>query len=81
MRVRDLVDMLLLVRCGLDGQRVRDALEAVFRRRKTHALPQRLPAPPDTWIGPFSAMASECSLNVDLLGAFDEVVRFVAELR
>ena len=51
-RVRDLVDMFLLVRTGMDAQMVRDAVQAVFKRRGTHLPPNHFPAPPADWTVP-----------------------------
>ena len=80
-RVRDLVDMYLLVRLGLEAKSVGRALHAVFARRKTHELPAVLPLPPDEWMRPFAVLAEECSVEVDSRAAFDAVARFVGKLQ
>ncbi len=73
-RVRDLVDLTLLVRAGsLDSDRVVNALVQTFSRRNTHPLPPFLDAPPATWNAPFASMAEECSLQTDAASAFEEV--------
>lgn len=75
-RVRDLVDMFLLVRTGMDVRLVRDAIQAVFKRRGTHPSPDRFPAPPADWAGPFGALAKECSLAVDVEDAYQTIAAF-----
>lgn len=75
-RVRDLVDMFLLVRTGMDAQLVRDAIQAVFKRRDTHPPPDRFPAPPADWSLPFAALAKECGLDVDAEEAYKALAAF-----
>lgn len=76
-RIRDLVDMALLLRSGeLDRQRVREALQAVFARRKTHPLPSTLEPPPSAWEAPYRDLAAECRLPGDIQAAYQEVHQF-----
>ena len=75
-RVRDLVDMFLLVRTGMDAQMVRDAVQAVFERRGTHLPPDHFPVPPDDWAVPFSALAKECGLDADAEDAYKAIAAF-----
>ena len=66
-RVMDLVDLVLLLRLGLpDTNTVMQALEATFTRRRTHAIPQTLPAPPASWHAPFAALAQQCGLDITI---------------
>jgi hypothetical protein len=52
-RVRDLVDMVLLIQSAtLDRNKVIEAIGVTFERRKTHALPNVLPVPPSDWQKP-----------------------------
>jgi hypothetical protein len=63
-RVKDLVDLLLLIDLELpDQQRLRQALRATFERRRTHALPAALEPPPVSWRMPYAALAAECHLD------------------
>ena len=80
-RVRDLVDMYLLFRLGLDTQLVRNAIHAIFTRRKTHEMSESLPPPPDDWTRPFAALAKECSVDPDIRTAFDAIASFVAGVK
>lgn len=48
-RIRDLVDMNLIIEQGLPGKDlVMLAIEATFKRRSTHDIPEDLEAPPDS---------------------------------
>ena len=81
-RVKDLVDLLLLVASGtLDPDRLSQCIEATFRRRDTHPVPPSLGPPPQTWAGPFADLASKCGLSPDLAVAFSRVAEFFSGLR
>jgi hypothetical protein len=80
-RVRDLVDMVLLIQSGtLESDRVVPALHATFGRRATHSLPEALTPPPDEWSAPFARLAAECSLELSVSEAFGIVMEFCAAL-
>jgi hypothetical protein len=73
-RVKDLVDLALLIRDRqLDRQMILNALLLTFERRKTHPLPTALDAPPPAWAIPFTALAEECGLQSDLAATFKTV--------
>lgn len=81
-RVKDLVDLLLLVESDtLDVDRVGQCIEATFRRRDTHPVPSSLEPPPQAWAGPFAEMAGKCGLSQDLAAAFSRVAEFISGLR
>jgi hypothetical protein len=66
-RVKDLVDMALLIGAGtLSLTRVAEALQLTFNRRRTHVLPRALSEPPRDWQGPFQALAEGCQLTGDM---------------
>ncbi|PIP83199.1 MAG: nucleotidyl transferase AbiEii/AbiGii toxin family protein [Elusimicrobia bacterium CG_4_9_14_3_um_filter_62_55] len=71
-RVRDMVDMLLLIRSSpkLDLPLVKKAIDATFKRRKTHAMPDILNPPPADWKQRYTELALQCDLSEDLDGAF-----------
>jgi hypothetical protein len=75
-RARDLVDLLLIHRhAGVDPERLRDAIAAVFQRRGTHGVPERLPpAPRDLAVG----YRREAAL-VGITTGLDETHRTLAE--
>jgi hypothetical protein len=76
-RVKDLVDMALLIGSGgLDKPRILDALRLTFERRGTHDLPAALVPPPADWQTPFQALAEECGLPADIAAVFAGVREF-----
>ena len=78
-RVRDLVDMALLIQSGtLARSRVTEAIRLTFERRKPHTLPNTLPVPPAEWQKPYEALARECGLSGQVEDAF-EILRTFAE--
>lgn len=74
-RVKDLVDLVLLLRLGLpDLAIVKQALRATFARRATHPLPTTLPPPPIEWRAAFAELATEAALAIASIdAAFQEV--------
>ncbi len=80
-RVKDLVDMVLLLRMRkLESAHCKAVMERVFRVRGSHSLPKELLPPPVQWTDPFSAMAHECGLALDVEGAFKEVQKIYTKL-
>jgi len=80
-RARDLIDILLLIGSGkMDHTKVRLALDATFKRRKTHTLPAALARPPAAWAAPFRALAITCSLPGDLSAAYEVLNSFYSKL-
>jgi len=71
-RVRDLIDMVLLITSSqkMDPALVKKAIDATFKRRKTHSLPESLKAPPAEWKQSYAALARECGLSEDMDEAF-----------
>ena len=81
-RVRDLVDMILLIQSGtLDASVATRAIRRTFDRRGTHAIPLELASPPPDWGTPFETLANECQLDHSIAKAFVELKRFYATLR
>ncbi len=77
-RVKDLVDLALLCRSGdLACERLAEAVRLTFERRKTHALPSALQAPPPDWRARFQALAKECALPEDMDAVFAGVRSFL----
>ena len=63
-RVKDLPDLPLIATAGpLEASRLRAAIEQTFAFRSTHAVPQHLPAPPESWDAPYATMAKEDQLR------------------
>ncbi len=64
-RVKDLLDLVLLVHAGLlEAAQARQALQVTFRFRATHPLIAELPKPPESWSEFFRALAIELGLPV-----------------
>ena len=80
-RVRDLVDLHLLIASGsLDASLCAEALRRTFERRNTHALPKELVPPPADWDRPFRVLADECRIDIGYGEAFQVLLRFWAAL-
>lgn len=75
-RVRDLVDMVLLIRIGLDRAQTTKAVSSTFTRRGTHTVPSSLTPPPPDWKKLYGELADECRLTEDLEQAFGVVEKF-----
>ncbi len=68
-RVKDLVDMVLLLDSGiLDRTRLAESITATFRRRATHPVPSSLPEPLADWSKPFGELAAECGIDASMSG-------------
>jgi hypothetical protein len=80
-RVRDLVDMVLLIQSGtLVKSKVSEAIRVTFDRRGTHAAPKVVAKPPADWKRPYDALAKECDLRGELDWAFEKLDRYLVEL-
>lgn len=63
-RVKDLVDMALLVKMGLpEGGKLKEAILSTFTQRGTQQLPTVFPNPPEFWRESFAQLAKECGLE------------------
>ena len=78
-RVKDLVDMVLLIELGLGATDVlRRSIESTFDRYGRHTLPKVLPTPPTSWQAPFEELAIEVDLpERDLDEAFVRLEAFL----
>jgi hypothetical protein len=80
-RVKDLVDMLLLLQPQtMDQARLAENIQATFRRRHTHELPRPLPPPPPGWERPFAELAAECGLDENLPRQHRQLATFLDTL-
>ena len=76
-RVKDLVDMLLLVEHrDFNAESFKVALQKVFRARNTHTIPASLDTPPDEWNPLYQALADECGIKQKMPQAFRELNQF-----
>ena len=81
-RVKDLVDMVLLIERGeLDASQVRHAIDDTFARRNTHPCPTALQPPPPSWAAEFPPMAKQAGLTAaDMATAFAVLARFASDI-
>jgi len=80
-RVRDLVDMLLLVNSkSLSVKKTKEAIKVTFARRATHPIPLVLHPPPRNWMMPFSVLATECGIDTGIDQAFETIALFFRSL-
>ncbi|MEK7474693.1 MAG: nucleotidyl transferase AbiEii/AbiGii toxin family protein [Candidatus Coatesbacteria bacterium] len=82
-RVRDLVDLVLLIRHGLQPEPAVDALRATFGARASQPLPTTLPKPPEAWREPYREMAAgmaavpgESEAAFEIVNAFWNTLEF-----
>jgi len=77
-RVKDLVDLALLVKSGeLAPERIQEAVHLTFQRRGTHVLPSVLSPPPPDWRRRFDELAEECRLPKAMDVLFESVRAYV----
>jgi predicted nucleotidyltransferase component of viral defense system len=76
-RVKDLVDLLLLVRMrSIDPGKIKATAAKTFARRDTHPFPPAFLPPPSTWSSPFRKLARECGIEIVLDQAVGEITAF-----
>ena len=81
-RVRDMVDMVLLIQEGkISPVKTEAALQSVFHRRKSHAVPVTLKPAPASWEKRFAEMAEACGLEIDSKAGFEILNRFYLKVR
>jgi hypothetical protein len=73
-RVKDLVDLALLSRMGIDidPAMLRRAIEATFAARKTSIVPSELPPPPEHWRATYATLSNGLDIPHDLALAHRE---------
>ena len=80
-RVKDLVDLVLLVHVGeLEPSIAGAAIRATFARRATHAVPRHLDPPPAEWLNQFAEMSKACLAGASMSDAFETVRAFYQDL-
>lgn len=76
-RVKDLVDLVLLIDAGgMDDARLKRDIHDTFLRRKTHLVPSDLEPPPEIWKPVFEKLAKECAINPDIIVQFEKAAEF-----
>lgn len=81
-RVKDLVDMLLLMDLGLrPSELLLRSLQGTFERYGRHALPAKLPEPPSAWRDVFAQLCNEVGMrDADLTKTYSRLQAFVDEV-
>jgi len=80
-RVKDMLDLALLIEDGLDVGKTKTAVSAVFLTRKTHPVPSELPAPPSNWRDVFAELVKDTGVELTLDRAFSFVAEFYRSLK
>jgi hypothetical protein len=76
-RVKDLIDLVLLIDAGMmDQERLKRDIVDTFHRRQTHQVPSKLESPPEFWEVVFMKLAVECQIDSDIKAQFDKVARY-----
>ena len=78
-RVKDLLDLALLIDDSLEYNKVKTALTGVFAIRQTHQLPHQLPIPPADWQGKFEELVQDTGIKLTLDEAFYTVNTFIKQ--
>lgn len=81
-RVKDLVDMLLMIEMGLTASPLlKTSIEKTFLHYARHPLPAALPEPPIQWEQTFKTMADEVALSIkELGGGYLTLANFLKQL-
>lgn len=76
-RVKDLVDIVVIARTtAVDGDRLRQAVVAIFERRHTHEPPKALASPPRDWARPWATLVEHLPADADLTSGFSVAAAF-----
>lgn len=78
-RVKDLVDMVLLIKLkAMNPLKLQTAINATFSRRSTHQLPSTIAPPPGDWPSLYAQLAAECRLTETLEESYQIVAQLVS---
>lgn len=79
-RVKDLVDLHLLMRTQMEPRRLRENIERTFAHRATHPIPTELAPPPESWRARFAELAAQCGIDIEIDSALKSVNEYVVNL-
>ena len=79
-RIKDLIDMILLIQQGMRTDQLETALRETFELRQTHRLTLDPMPPPEVWAPGFADLAIECRLNPDLHEGFQFLTAYLQKL-
>ena len=81
-RVKDLVDMVLLIQEGkMSKSKVKKSITTVFKSYEFSKIPSKLKPPPPSWPLTFSKLANECEIKITMKEAFQKLVSFYSKLK
>ena len=81
-RVKDMVDLVLLIRAGgMKKDVLKISMQEIFAYRNTHSIPEELLAPPQNWGLKFNELCKECELELSLDMALTLVQNYFLEIR
>jgi hypothetical protein len=76
-RVKDLVDLVVIAHTTtVDGEQLRQAVSAIFKRRDTHEPSSALAAPPRDWARPWATLVEHLPADADLATGFSVAAAF-----
>lgn len=75
-RVKDILDLALIIGDGLDATKANQAVIKVFAIRNTHPIPAVLPPPPASWQTIFADIVRDTQIDLDLDRTFTLVAVF-----
>ncbi len=76
-RVKDLLDMLLLIEYRkVDISKFEKTVKKVFNTRNTHAIPESLKEPPIEWEVLYQKLADECGIRSTMSEAYNKLNQF-----
>jgi Nucleotidyl transferase AbiEii toxin, Type IV TA system len=76
-RVKDLVDIVVIARTTtVDGDRLRQAVSAIFQRRDAHEPPSSLASPPRDWARPWATLVEHLPADGELDSGFSVAAAF-----
>ena len=81
-RVKDLVDMILLIEKGKMSQsKVKESIVTVFKSHEFSQIPSKLNPPPPAWPSAFLKLAEECEMKITIKEAFQKLNSFYSNLK
>ncbi len=79
-RVKDILDLMLLVKDGLDSKKAAKALNGVFAIRGTHESPETLLPPPESWTKVYAELIRDTDISYSLKESFETVAEFFTKV-
>ena len=77
-RLKDILDMWLFIRYGLTNDNaLRQAIQSTFEVYGTHAVPDRLPLPPESWLSAFEHQKE--FVGIDSNASLQDVHKIIAD--